>query len=97
MRPVRLHPAAQSELDAAIAWYESERPGLGAELLEEFLRTLAHIRERPQSSAKIGEHVRRGLLHRFPYGVIFEIVDDQIHVVAVASHHRTPGYWRRRR
>jgi hypothetical protein len=33
-KPIRLDSEAEEEIDAAVAWYEAQRPGLGLELLE---------------------------------------------------------------
>ena len=85
------------EIDEVVTWYESERPGLGLEFLDELLRTLAFVRERPEASPRTARTVRRALVRRFPYGIIFETVDDRIHVLAVMNQRRRPGYWRHRR
>lgn len=42
-----LHIEATAELDAAVAWYEHEREGLGFELLEEVDRAFDVILESP--------------------------------------------------
>ena len=44
---VRLFEAAQRELDAAIAYYNAERPNLGDELLVEFLSIVERIKTYP--------------------------------------------------
>jgi hypothetical protein len=41
--------------------------------------------------------VRRCVLKRFPYNVLFRFNDEQIEIVAIAHHKRRPGYWSRRR
>jgi hypothetical protein len=40
--------------------------------------------------------VRRALLHRFPYSVVFLPLATELRVLAIAHLHRRPGYWRRR-
>ncbi len=40
--------------------------------------------------------IRRFLLRRFPYVIIYEIVSDEIHILAVAHTKRRPGYWKNR-
>jgi hypothetical protein len=43
-RRVRLHPAAQRELDEAAGFYDLEGPGLGSVFLEAAERALKQIR-----------------------------------------------------
>ena len=42
-RPLRLHPAAQRELDETAAYYDAESPGLGSAFLSEFDHALQQI------------------------------------------------------
>ena len=37
--------------------------------------------------------VRRALVPGFPYALIFVLVNDTIHVLAVAHQRRMPAYW----
>ena len=37
---------------------------------------------------------RRYLFHRFPFQVVYRVVNDHIQVVAVAHGRRRPGYWK---
>ena len=40
--------------------------------------------------------LRRFVLPRFPYSVIFAVRADELFVIAVAHDKRRPGYWRGR-
>ena len=90
---VRLLPAAQSELDEAIHWYAQQAPGLGDSFLVEFLRTIQLIERHPNGWHPLSNQTRRCRLRRFPYGVIYNINQDDILVLAVAHLHRRPAYW----
>ena len=48
----------------------------------------------PHVSVELG--VRRRLLKKFPYAVVFMVVAGEIRVIALAHGRRLPGYWRRR-
>lgn len=89
---------AQAELDEAFLWYEEQRQGLGYEFIDEVDEALKRLSYRPKAYAPIEHDVRRCLLKRFPYGVIFglEQENDTIVVVAVGHLHREPLYWRER-
>ena len=101
MRSVRIHAAAAEEAAQAAAWYERERPGLGADferavdaaldLLEEELVPLVSV-----AGIAGTRGVRRLLLRRFPYAVIVRETAAEVIVVAFAHTARRPGYWRSR-
>jgi len=87
---------AQSELDEAISYYNFESPGLGEEFLIEIVKTLDRIKQFPHAWQPFSLDTRRCLTRRFPYGVIYQILEDKIQIVAVANLHRNPAYWQDR-
>ncbi|MFA5920228.1 MAG: type II toxin-antitoxin system RelE/ParE family toxin [Methylococcaceae bacterium] len=85
--------AAQTELDEAFNWYEAQQLNLGVQFLTEFDAAIRRIVTYPKSYALLGSDVRRCLIKRFPYGVLYGIDTDTIVIVAVAHLHRKPNYW----
>lgn len=90
---VRFFRPAQSEVDDAVAWYDSQSRSLGIHFLDDLDRTVRRIAAYPLSSAKIEGDLRRCLLSRFPYGIIYGIDAETVIVIAVAHLHREPRYW----
>lgn len=90
---VRFLKPAQSELDDAVAWYDSQSRNLGTQFLDDLDRTVRRIVAYPLANAKIEEELRRCLLSRFPYGIIYGIDSATVIVIAVAHLHREPRYW----
>ncbi len=41
--------------------------------------------------------IRRSLVNRFPYGVLYSEERDKIFIVAVMNLYREPGYWKQRK
>jgi toxin ParE1/3/4 len=75
MRALRIHEAAADEAAAAAAWYERERPGLGAEFEHAIERALDLLEEEvvplvsvPGAAGARG--VKRLVLRRFPFSVV---------------------------
>ena len=63
---------------------------------------LDRLEESPESGSLLETFpgdatIRRVLLKRFPYVVVYEILPDEIHVLAVAHTHRRPNDWLARR
>jgi len=84
---------AQRELDEAVAWYNEQAAGSGQEFLDELDRVVRRAVTFPMSCPEIEPGVRRCLLARFPYGLIYGVDRKTIVVVAVAHLHREPRYW----
>ncbi len=92
----RLASAAKIDLAAAKAYYEAQRPGLGADFLNEVLATVERVEELPHAWQKMSEKLRRCRLHRFPYGLIYHVRADEIIILAVAHLHSEPSRWLKR-
>jgi hypothetical protein len=90
---IRFLAVARRELDDTVEWYERQSHGLGYEFLDELDRVVRRINAYPESSAELTRGLRRALLGRFPYGLIYGIDAGSIIVVAVAHLHRRPRYW----
>jgi len=90
---IRFLKPAQIEVDDAVAWYDSQSRGLGIQFLDDIDRAIRRIAAYPLSSMEIEHSLRRCLLSRFPYGIIYGIDSEIIIVVAVAHLHREPRYW----
>ena len=98
MMPVELAPEVLAEVDEAARWYDAQRPGLGRDLVAELDAALARLAETATSFPRLQDlpddlQVRRCLLSRFPYGIVFTILPDRVRVVAFAHLKRRPGYW----
>lgn len=90
---LRLRPEAEADLQEARLWYETQRVGLGDELLGEVERTLTLIQENPRMYPEIHTSVRRGLLRRLPYGAFYLVEAETVVVLAVLHQARSPDLW----
>ena len=90
---VRFLTLAQREVDDAVAWYDGQAAGLGQEFLDELDRAVRRAVAFPMSCPEIDPGIRRCLLARFPYGLIYGVDGETIVVIAVAHLHREPRYW----
>jgi len=86
-------PAAQAELDDAYLWYEAQTTGLGNRFLAEVVHAFGLIQQFPTAWHPLSANTRRCRLKRFPYGVVYSVVGDDVVVLAIAHLHREPGYW----
>lgn len=91
---------AEAETAAAASWYEKQRSGLGTDFLAEVNRAVVRIADGPESGSRppgvADADVRRILVKRFPYQVVYIVLPDRIQILAVAHYRRRPGYWAER-
>jgi plasmid stabilization system protein ParE len=92
----RFHPEAESEFNDSVAYYESQKVGLGIAFAEEVRSTIQRILQFPLAWTKISRGCRRCLTKRFPFGVIYSIKEDCIFIIAIMPLSRKPGYWEKR-
>ena len=91
-----LRPAAVADLRDAYAWYEERHAGLGVEFMEAVEAKLAQVEANPWQFPAVRQVMRRPIVRRFPYGIFFVLQGDQIAVLAVMHHARSPLKWQRR-
>jgi toxin ParE1/3/4 len=93
MADISIHPDAEAEYEAALAWYmaRSERAAAGFETA--FEQALKKIAANPELYPLRDDRHRFCLLRRYPYSLIYRVEVGHIQVVAVAHALRLPGYW----
>ena len=96
MKPYFFHPAAEEEFVAAAEYYRGVDPALAVAFFEEVESVIAHIRRFPAAGVKIDADIRRSLLSRFPYGVLYEERLGNIRILALMHLRRRPNYWAQR-
>lgn len=90
-----LEPAEEEMLDAAL-FYESQAYNLGKDFLYIIENTLQDISKNPLRWPTIDYGVRRRLINRFPYAILYKLDDCQIIIIAIMHLHRRPNYWIKR-
>ena len=95
MTVIRLdvHEDADRELKDAADYYDHESPGLGSVFIDEVERAYGRIRSSPLAAEEVDPGIRRLVLARFPYNLIYEIDETSAPVLAVAHQRKRPYYW----
>lgn len=88
MTEFRFHPDAEAELLQHITYYEEVEPSLGQDFALETYKAVQRATSYPQAWAKFDGEVRRCLVHRFPFGVLYSEEEEGILVLAVMHLHR---------
>ncbi len=90
------HPEAEAEFIEAIDYYEGCEPELGHDFSIEIFTSVQNIVNYPTAWPVIEEDVRRCLVNRFPYGIIYSIEQNEVFILAVMHLRRHPDYWKKR-
>ena len=93
---VRYHPEAETELKEAVVYLNNESTGLGDLFLDDVQESLDLLVLSPKTSPVIKKNIRQNVLRKFPYYLIYIIVDLEIRILAVAHQRRRPFYWQDR-
>lgn len=84
---------ARSEFEEAQCYYEDKETGLGEAFSESVRQGLRLVLAQPKSGRIEFEDVRRVILKRFPYKLLYIVESDHLMVVAVAHQRRESQYW----
>jgi plasmid stabilization system protein ParE len=95
VRSAVFHPEAEDEFLAAARFYEQHAEGLGREFIAEVRHAVRRVVAHPESGARFARGLRRMLVDRFPYAILYRAEAEQILLVAMMHLHRRPGYWQR--
>ena len=87
------HPDAEAEFQNSIEYYEERQENLGYDFAFEVHCAIQRAVDFPESWPTIKDEVRRSLVHRFPFGILYAIEEGSIVVVAVMHLHQQSDYW----
>ena len=95
---IEYHPAIATELAEIRDHYEARASGLGISFIDEFERQVMAIAAMPTRWRVVQTGLRRSLMRRFPYVIVFRIMDDDWLRITVVKHEkRHPAYGINRR
>lgn len=91
-------PHAEREFDAAVEWYENDRPGRGKRFTAKVKQCFRAIRRSPRAYTVLTGPYRRIVVRPFPYIIVFRYDDAAKTVTVVDVFHtsRNPDDLRRR-
>ena len=88
--------AAGKDLNQAVAYYRRQSPVVARDFFDEIQRVSALLQDFPKASPTVRGEVRRKVLRRFPFSILYMIDGERVVVIAVMHHHRRPDYWHER-
>ncbi len=95
-RRLRYHPLFDCDVREAAAWYDRRARGLGEIFISKVESRIAEVIADPNRFARTSTGCRFVRIPRFPYIVLFEVVDDEIIFLGVMHTARSVEKWRER-
>lgn len=80
----------------AVGYFELRTKGLGRRFLDDIRGAESFIAEFPESSEEIRPGIRKRLLRKFRYALVYSLEQEEVVILAVAHTSRRPGYWAHR-
>ena len=94
--PVILGDEASAEFDEAFDYYESQRPGRGADFVARVEYVLDRLGAHPLRHGVVFADIRKALVPDFPYCVFYRPLGTHVEVIAVFHSSRDPAIWQGR-
>lgn len=93
---LELHPLAEQELWDAVDYYDAQKGNLGKEFAKELQEVMKLVRQTPLIFQKVDRRRRKAILQKFPFVIVYEVIDQQINVLAIFHTKRNPDIWKER-
>ncbi len=93
---VIVRPEAEDDLKEAFSWYEDKRKGLGYDFLLQVDAGINLIDRNPEIHPIEYKGIRKHLIKRFPYKIIYLIEEEEIIILAVIYGKRRPDLIKKR-
>ena len=93
---IAVKPGARKDMAESYFWYEDQKAGLGEEFLEEIRLKLKSLEINPLVFQIVKNPFRQAPLKRFPFVIVYEILQREVIIYAVFHTNRSPKKkWRR--
>ena len=87
---------AEADALEAFRFYEERREGLGERFRDHLGIAISRIQDTPELYPVVYRDLRRTLVERFPYVVLYRVYPGLIFIVAIMHARQNPAAWKRR-
>lgn len=90
---IKLTPTALNDLQNAIEFYNEQQKGLGKRFRTAAKRMFTQIKKFPKAGSFIYDEVRFRVLNKFPFIILYEIIDRKTIAVYRIFHTSLEPFW----
>lgn len=95
-RRLRVSAAAETDVAFAAGWYDTQASGLGIDFIAQVDTVYRRITEYPEMHQVAFGSVRRAIVRRYPYVVVYRVDSSVIDVLGVLPCRAHPQTMKRR-
>ena len=95
-RALRYHPLFDCDVREAAGWYDRRSSGLGDVFVDLVSQSVAEVIADPRRFAEGPAGCKYVRVPRFPYVVLFDIINDELQMFGVLHTARSMEKWRER-
>ena len=89
---LKITPMAFSDMQIGIKYYQLQRINLGKRFATVVDNALSRIKQLPFSASFAYDDVRYKTINKFPYVILYKIIDNIICVLRIFNMHQKPLY-----
>jgi len=90
------HPLIQQDIRRILDWYDERSETAADRFFEDFEATVEAVRRGARQGISVDEYAKKIYLHRFPYSITYEFIDDTLYVFVLKHQNRLPSHGMRR-
>lgn len=87
---------AAIEIEHALDWYYKISPDLATDLFNQYIEARRTLALNPLHYQEYKGGYRKAILERFPYKIVFKIIDTDTLLIVAFAHQKQRNYWRKR-
>ena len=84
------------DIEAVVLWYEEQRIGLSYDFELCLEAGIGEVLRNPEAFQKRYKNIKIRFISRFPYGIHYVFIENQITVIGVFHTSRSPNNWSKR-
>jgi plasmid stabilization system protein ParE len=96
MLPIDFLQGARRDFDESLDWYAKRSTHAAVRFANAVDAALAAVAANPTQFVATDRVHRACPVRKFPFRIVYRLVQDRVVVVAVSHAKRRPGYWRER-
>ena len=93
---IKFQEHSKYDFDEAKHYYKTQEENLYKKFKYDLEQSLNRILSFPNLYPNIDTNIKKCVLNKFPYTILYTIKNDTIYILAIANHHKNPKEYKNR-